>query len=261
MNKTNRQTKAFFFLFLAGLVVASSLLFKTYALNTGYERPSPFLAISTLFYYLGFSVTAYIFPWSWKIKKGRGHLKAISIIIVAITFVVVHLLITTFLEWATIIKKYAFWNGFAFTLFHSGLLTLFVYGLISTLLFATGIVRKKENTKNSYLNRISYKHKGKTTFININVIQLFEANDNYINVYTNKNQRYLIRKTIGKLEKQLDPELFQRVHRKHIVNLNEIESLKPDPNGGYLIYLPFKKIIKLSKSYKNKLSLLIEKDI
>ena len=88
---------------------------------------------------------------------------------------------------------------------------------------------------------------------------MLESNDNYVSIYTNTNQHYLIRNTISMLEKQLDPTKFQRIHRKYIVNLSKIESVKVNPSGGYLIYLPNQKMIKMSKSYKEKLKLLTKK--
>lgn len=257
--RENKQLTAFIFLFLAGLIIASAILFQTYTINSSYEKPSPLMVFPTLFFYLSFSIIAFIFPWSWKKAKETVYLKIIFIILTCLVFIIGFILISSVLEWATSKREYSLWKGFMFTLYHSSILIFFIYALISCLLYFIGVTKEKPILK-EYLTTIPIKKRGETFFINISEIQLFEANDNYISIYTIGNNQYLIRKTLSKLEEQLDPLVFQRIHRKYLVNLNYVKSTKVDPNGGYFIYLQFERTVKMSKSYKEKLKLLFPKN-
>src|SRR5215831_6859088 len=59
----------------------------------------------------------------------------------------------------------------------------------------------------------------------------FEAEDKYTRVVT-REQESLVRVAISDLEAQLDPQLFQRVHRGTIVNLHAIKSIHKNELGG-----------------------------
>ena len=257
--KENKQYIAFAFLFFAGLIIALAILYKVYLINSGYNKPSHLFVLPTLFRYLGFSVIAFLFPWSWKIIKENKRLRIVVVICFSLIFVIGYLFLLALLEWATSEREYSLWKGYLFTLQHSGFLILFLYYLISSLLLVFVIKKDKEIIVREYLNRISYKYKGRTSFVLVEEISMLESNDNYVSIYTNTNQHYLIRNTISMLERQLDPTKFQRIHRKYIVNLSKIESVKVNPSGGYFIYLPNQRRIKMSKSYKEKLKLLTKK--
>jgi DNA-binding LytR/AlgR family response regulator len=59
----------------------------------------------------------------------------------------------------------------------------------------------------------------------------FEADDKYTRVVT-RNVESLVRIAISELEAQLDPELFQRIHRGTIVNLRAIKAIHKNELGG-----------------------------
>ena len=258
--KKNKKLKAFAFLFFAGLIIAAASILKTHLLNKSYIKPSPLQAIPTLFFYLGFSTIAFVFPWSWKLRDQK-RLRLFTVFTTAVFFVVTYLSILSMLEWATSSKEYSLWSGMLFSIYYSGLLILLTYGLISYGLFFIGITKETTDLKKKeFLDKISFKSKGVTSFINVSEIVYFEANDNYISVYTSTNKHHLIRKTISKLETQLDPATFQRVHRKHLVNISKIKSIKADPKGGYFIEMPFNRVLKMSKTYKEKLKIILPSD-
>ena len=255
--KKNKQLKAFAFLLIAGSVISFALLYKTYLLNTSYIKPSPLLALPTIFFYLGFSSIAFIFPWSWNLAKENKKQRILFTIICGIGFILLFQFIHSTIVWSTSEREYSLWKGFSFSLLYSGLLVTLIYSIISYALFYVGITKKEEQIKQTYLTKVSFKLKGKTMLVDTNDILFFEANDNYVSIYTNANKHYLVRKTISKLETQLDPSFFQRVHRKYLVNLNEIKAIKVDPKGGYFIYLPFDKVIKMSRTHKEKLHMIL----
>jgi DNA-binding LytR/AlgR family response regulator len=59
----------------------------------------------------------------------------------------------------------------------------------------------------------------------------FEAEDKYTRVVTRQLES-LVRIAISELEAQLDPEIFQRVHRGTIVNLRAIKSIRKNDLGN-----------------------------
>lgn len=59
----------------------------------------------------------------------------------------------------------------------------------------------------------------------------FDAEDKYTRVVT-RSLESLVRIAISELESQLDPEIFQRIHRGTIVNLHAIKAIHKNDLGG-----------------------------
>lgn len=74
----------------------------------------------------------------------------------------------------------------------------------------------------------------KCWFVTLADIRLFESVGNYARVFFGNN-RPLILKSLNSLEERLDPKIFFRANRKHIVNLKMIASVEPFFNGGLLL--------------------------
>jgi two-component system LytT family response regulator len=60
------------------------------------------------------------------------------------------------------------------------------------------------------------------------------------------------------LEEMLDPRLFQRVHRSTIVNLARVMALRPHLNGECFLRLKSGQEVKLSRSYRDKVEVLLD---
>jgi two-component system LytT family response regulator len=68
----------------------------------------------------------------------------------------------------------------------------------------------------------------------------------------------LIRGAIGKLEAQLDPEKFLRIHRSIIVSMKHVKEMQPLFHGDYEIVLTGGTRVTSSRSYRDKLQRLLE---
>ena len=68
-------------------------------------------------------------------------------------------------------------------------------------------------------------------------------------------ETHILRKTMKKLEQELDPGILQRIHRSTIVNVNQVREMRAHINGEYFLTLNCGHTIKLSRTYKNKLKL------
>ncbi len=77
-------------------------------------------------------------------------------------------------------------------------------------------------------------------------IVLFEVEGNYARAYFGGN-RPLIRASLNALEAKLDPALFFRASRQHIVNLRFIESVETAPDDTYIIHLKNKSEVPVSR--------------
>jgi len=77
----------------------------------------------------------------------------------------------------------------------------------------------------------------------------FQAGDKYTTVVTSAAE-YLIRKPVKELESELNSELFWRIHRSTIVNLDAVECSQRDLSGGYTLSLKgSNRRLKVSRGY------------
>jgi two-component system, LytTR family, response regulator len=83
-------------------------------------------------------------------------------------------------------------------------------------------------------------------------LQLFESEGNYTRVYFDGN-RPLIYKSLNALEARLDPTIFARASRSHIVNLRAIKSLEALPDGGLTATLSSGLTVGISRRQSRKL--------
>jgi two-component system, LytTR family, response regulator len=83
-------------------------------------------------------------------------------------------------------------------------------------------------------------------------IMLFEVEGNYARAYFGNN-RPLIRVSLNALEARLDPALFFRASRQHIVNLRFIESVETALDDTYIIHLKNKSTVPVSRRQSRQL--------
>ena len=83
-------------------------------------------------------------------------------------------------------------------------------------------------------------------------IVLFEVEGNYARAYFGNN-RPLIRASLNALEARLDPALFFRASRQHIVNLRFIESVETAPDDTYIIHMKNRSDVPVSRRQSRQL--------
>ena len=62
-------------------------------------------------------------------------------------------------------------------------------------------------------------------------VSRFEADGDYVVAHTGTT-RHMLHLSLGRLEERLDHRQFTRVHRTHIVNLDQVRAFKRDSNGN-----------------------------
>lgn len=73
-------------------------------------------------------------------------------------------------------------------------------------------------------------------FVRLERVRLCESMGNYVRLFFD-DQKPLILKSLNALEERLDPKVFFRANRKHIINLNFIEKIEPWFSGGLQVTL------------------------
>jgi two-component system LytT family response regulator len=74
-----------------------------------------------------------------------------------------------------------------------------------------------------------------------------EAQDDYVEFHTFKG-RFLKKETMTQLEQQLPPDKFLRVHRSHIIRLDQMEKLEKYGKESYMVILKDGTKVQVSKS-------------
>jgi two-component system LytT family response regulator len=81
-------------------------------------------------------------------------------------------------------------------------------------------------------------------------VQWIDAAGDYICVHAG-GQTYLKRSTLKEVLDELEDEVFQRVHRSTIVNLNAIEKVIPHTKGEFFLIMGEQHKVKVSRNYKD----------
>jgi two-component system, LytTR family, response regulator len=100
--------------------------------------------------------------------------------------------------------------------------------------------------------RLLVKENRKIFFVKTSEIRWIEAAGDYVQIYT-ENKFHLINDSLSSLENKLDPKTFIRIHRSSIVNVDYIKEFQPYFNGEYKIILKNGEVLKLSRTYKDKI--------
>jgi two-component system LytT family response regulator len=105
-----------------------------------------------------------------------------------------------------------------------------------------------------YVDKLIVRAGGRVLFLRADEIDWMEAAGNYVRLHAGKEE-YLYRETMTKLEEQLNPDRFARVHRSTIVNIERIKELQPWFRGDYMILLRDNSKLLLSRTYRARLNL------
>jgi two-component system LytT family response regulator len=98
-------------------------------------------------------------------------------------------------------------------------------------------------------NRIAIRSRRRVAFVRAEEIEWIEAKKNYVRVHVG-DKSHDQRKTLSAIERELDPAMFVRIHRSVIVNIDEIQELRPWPTGEYVVLMRNGKELTLSRGYR-----------
>jgi len=102
------------------------------------------------------------------------------------------------------------------------------------------------------LERFVIKSGGRVFFLRARDIEWIEAAGNYVKLHVGP-ETHVFRETMNSIESKLDPAVFFRIHRSHIVNIERVRELQPWFNGEYVVFLTSGARLTLSRGYREKL--------
>lgn len=104
--------------------------------------------------------------------------------------------------------------------------------------------------------RFAIRVRGQVLFVKALALEWIAAEGNYARLHT-PEASYLVRESLQNLESELDPELFVRVHRSAIVNIERVGKLIVGPEGAFSIVLQSAATVPLGPTYRERLEQLV----
>lgn len=104
--------------------------------------------------------------------------------------------------------------------------------------------------------RIVFKSRGRILFLPVSDIRWIGAEENYVRICTG-SETHLLRETMTRVEEKLDPNMFLRVHRSAIVNLQFVKEVRTNPPSDFTVVMMNGQKISMSRSYHSRVGELL----
>ena len=99
--------------------------------------------------------------------------------------------------------------------------------------------------------RFAVRRKGREIMVEVADIDWIEASGNYAVLHVGE-ETFEIRSSLTKLEGELDPKRFVRVHKSHLVNIARVVEVTPWVSGDWRIRLQGGAEVNLSRRYRQR---------
>jgi len=118
---------------------------------------------------------------------------------------------------------------------------------------------EKETTAGSRMmnGRLIIKSDGKIIFLKPEDIVWVQAYDYYVRIHE-AEKFHLVRDSLKHMEEILPKDLFLRIHKSSLVNVEHLEELEPFAKGDYVAHLSNGEKVRTSRGYRDKLKGLLE---
>lgn len=100
-----------------------------------------------------------------------------------------------------------------------------------------------------FLERIAVKTGTKSVYVPTAEIERIEADGNYVRLFADAGN-YLVRSTMTKMDKALDPARFVRIHRSMIVNIERVCDVAPQFGHDFVVRLATGVRVRMSRMYR-----------
>jgi two-component system LytT family response regulator len=109
-----------------------------------------------------------------------------------------------------------------------------------------------------YLTRFAVRSGGRVQIVEASRVDWIGAADNYVTIHA-EGREHLLRETMARLEQQLDPDRFVRIHRSAIVQIDRIKELRPSFHGDFAVLLHDGTRLTLSRGYRGRVERLLKR--
>lgn len=103
-----------------------------------------------------------------------------------------------------------------------------------------------------YLQRLVVREAGRVFFLQCGEIDWMETAGNYVKLHAGP-RTHLIRESMANLEERIDPDMFIRIRRSAMVNIDRIVDLQQIHDGRYLFRLADGTRLESSRRYRSNL--------
>ena len=116
---------------------------------------------------------------------------------------------------------------------------------------------RSERRGQRHSDRLIVKSGGRVFFLRTEEIDWVEAAGNYVRLHA-RSESHLLRESMKNMEARLEPNMFVRIHRSAIVNIDRVKELEPWFHGEYIVIMRDGTRLTASRVYSDRLSALIE---
>jgi len=102
-----------------------------------------------------------------------------------------------------------------------------------------------------YLARFAVRHNQRMVLVKVADIDWIESSANYAHLHTSR-ANYVVRMTMGELERRLDPTRFARIHRSTIVQVDRIQDIVAAWHGDFDVTLQDGTVLRLTRNYRDR---------
>ena len=110
------------------------------------------------------------------------------------------------------------------------------------------LLRSIKSDSRTFESHIFVQKSEKLFNLPVEEIVYLEASGDYT-IITTKSDQFVSSSGIGKLEEIMDPDIFIRVHRSTIINLNYLKEIERHFNGGMVVKMQSGKSFPVSRTY------------
>lgn len=112
------------------------------------------------------------------------------------------------------------------------------------------------DARSRFVERLVIRTEGRASFLPVHEIDWIQGDGKQVAVHAGK-QKHTVRDSMARLETQLDPSAFVRIHRSTIVRIDRIREVQPWFQGDYLVVLMDGTELNSSRGYRERLRELI----
>src|SRR5205823_6292773 len=102
-----------------------------------------------------------------------------------------------------------------------------------------------------HLVRLAVKRNQRIVLVKVADIDWIESSANYARVHAH-GASYVVRMTMGDLERRLDPTCFARIHRSTIVQIDRIAEIVAAWHGDFDVTLHDGTVLRLTRNYRDR---------
>ncbi len=114
------------------------------------------------------------------------------------------------------------------------------------------VQQESGDSREKYSSHLFVQKSEKLLNLDVKDIMHLEASGDYT-VLSTKNDQFLSSSGIGKLEDKLNPDVFIRIHRSTIINLNYLKEIEKHFNGGLIVKMENGKSFPVSRTYAKQI--------